>query len=257
MATQIVKSFQSEGGFSVKEETIIDENRHIIDAASVKVQDGANTRTFKKEYIVHASLNDATTSAEMTPTHTVGADRIVFVTGFMLGTWKGYPVASYSVGANDPTVTVTLANHGLSQGDVISVEFQSPYLSSNGTFTVASVVDINTFTFDTTNPLNVNNPIVGAFMEITSYPLNQEQAVKIESAVLSDTLQQLTIAAQSKTVVKDSTPPGQTWNVDAIINNTTKVLTFTPSVIGNKLQLRGNGIRWSGKVEIVFTERNY
>ena len=36
MATQIVKSFQSEGGFSVKEETIIDENRHVIDAASVK-----------------------------------------------------------------------------------------------------------------------------------------------------------------------------------------------------------------------------
>ena len=116
---------------------------------------------------------------------------------------------------------------------------------------------MNTFTFTTTNPLNVNNPIVGAFLEITSYPLNWEQAVKIESAVLSDTLQQLTIAAQSKTVVKDSTPPGQTWNVDAIINNTTKVLTFTPSVIGNKLQLRGNGIRWSGKVEIVFTERNY
>ena len=119
------------------------------------------------------------------------------------------------------------------------------------------MVDINTFTFDTNNPLNVNNPIVGAFMEITSYPLNWEQAVKIESAVLSDTLQQLTIAAQSKTVVKDSTPPGQTWNIDAIINNTTKVLTFTPSVTGNKLQLRGNGIRWSGKVEIVFTERNY
>ena len=36
MATQIVKSFQSEGGFSVKEATIIDENRHVIDAASVK-----------------------------------------------------------------------------------------------------------------------------------------------------------------------------------------------------------------------------
>ena len=208
MATKIVKSFQSEGGFSVKEATIIDENRHVIDAASVKVQDGANTRTFKKEYIVHASLNDATTSAEMTPTHTVGADRIVFVTGFMLGTWKGYPVASYSVGANDPTVTVTLANHGLSQGDSITIEFQSPYLSSNGTFTVASVVDLNTFTFTTTNPLNVNNPIVGAFLEVTSYPLNWEQAIKIESAVLSDTLQQLTIAAQSKTVVKDSTPPG-------------------------------------------------
>jgi len=257
MATQIVKSFQSEGGFSVKEATIIDENRHVIDAASVKVQDGDNTRTFKKEYIVHTSLSDGTKSAEMTPTHTVGADRIVFVSGFMLGTWKGYPVGTYNVGANDSTVTVTLANHGLSQGDVISIEFQSPYLSSNGNFTVASVVDLNTFTFTTTNPLNVNNPIVGAFLEVTSYPLNWEQAIKIESAVLSDTLQQLTIAAQSKTVVKDSTPPGQTWNVDAIINNTTKVLTFTPSVTGNKLQLRGNGIRWSGKVEIVFTERNY
>ena len=257
MATQIVKSFQSEGGFSVKEETIIDENRHIIDAASVKVQDGTNTRTFKKEYIVHASLSDVTKSAEMTPTHTVGADRIVFVTGFMLGTWKGYPVASYSVGANDTTVTVTLANHGLSQGDTISVEFQSPYLTSNGNFNVASVIDLNTFTFETTTALNVNNPIIGEFLEITSYPLNWEQAIKIESAVLSDTLQQLTIAAQSKTVVKDSTPPGQTWDINAIINNTTKVLTFTPSVIGNQLQLRGNGIRWSGKVEIVFTERNY
>lgn len=257
MATQIVKSFQSEGGFSVKEETIIDENRHIIDAASVRVQDGTNTRTFKKEYIVHASLSDVTKSAEMTPTHTVGADRIVFVTGFMLGTWKGYPVASYSVGANDTTVTVTLANHGLSQGDTISVEFQSPYLTSNGNFNVASVVDLNTFTFETATALNVNNPIIGEFLEITSYPLNWEQAIKIESAVLSDTLQQLTIAAQSKTVVKDSTPPGQTWDINAIINNTTKVLTFTPSVIGNQLQLRGNGIRWSGKVEIVFTERNY
>ena len=257
MATQIVKSFQSEGGFSVKEETIIDENRHIIDAASVRVQDGTNTRTFKKEYIVHASLSDVTKSAEMTPTHTVGADRIVFVTGFMLGTWKGYPVASYSVGANDTTVTVTLANHGLSQGDTISIEFQSPYLTSNGNFNVASVVDLNTFTFETATALNVNNPIIGEFLEITSYPLNWEQAIKIESAVLSDTLQQLTIAAQSKTVVKDSTPPGQTWDINAIINNTTKVLTFTPSVIGNQLQLRGNGIRWSGKVEIVFTERNY
>jgi len=257
MATKIVKSFQSEGGFSVSEATIIDENRHIIDAASVKVLDNANTRTFKKEYVVHGSLDDATTSVEMTPTHTVAADRIVFVTGFMLGTWKGYPVATYNVGANDTTVTCTLAGHGLSQGDVISIEFQSPYLSSNGNFTVASVVDLNTFTFTTTNPLNVNNAVVGAFLEITSFSLNWEQAIKIESAVLSDTLQQLTIAAQNKTIVKDNTPPGQTWDINAIINNTTKVLTFTPSVTAAKLQYRGNGVRWSGKVEIVYTERNY
>ncbi len=257
MATKIVKSFQSEGGFSISEATIIDENRHIIDAASVKVLDNANTRTFKKEYVVHGSLDDATTSVEMTPTHTVAADRIVFVTGFMLGTWKGYPVATYNVGANDTTVTCTLAEHGLSQGDSIDIEFQSPYIASNGTFTVADVTDLNTFTFDTATPLNVNNAIVGAFLEVTSYSLNWEQAIKIESAVLSDTLQQLTIAAQNKTIVKDSTPPGQTWDINAIINNTTKVLTFTPSVTAAKLQYRGNGVRWSGKVEIVYTERNY
>ena len=257
MATKIVKSFQSEGGFSISEATIIDENRHIIDAASVKVLDNANNRTFKKEYVVHGSLDDATTSVEMTPTHTVAADRIVFVTGFMLGTWKGYPVATYNVGANDTTVTCTLAEHGLSQGDSIDIEFQSPYIASNGTFTVADVTDLNTFTFDTATPLNVNNAIVGAFLEVTSYSLNWEQAIKIESAVLSDTLQQLTIAAQNKTIVKDSTPPGQTWDINAIINNTTKVLTFTPSVTAAKLQYRGNGVRWSGKVEIVYTERNY
>ena len=47
MATKVLKSLQSEGGFSVAEATIIDENRNIIDANTVKVLDSTNDKTFK------------------------------------------------------------------------------------------------------------------------------------------------------------------------------------------------------------------
>ena len=41
-------------------------------------------------------------------------------------------------------------------------------------------------------------------------------------------------------------------------NNTTKEISFTPSVsTTSDIELRGSGIRWSGKVEIIYTERNY
>ena len=90
---RVLKSLQSEGGFSVAEATIIDENRNVIDAHSVKVLDNANNKTFKKDYIVHGTLTDSVTSVEMTPTHAVESDRIVFVNGFFLGTWNGYPIA--------------------------------------------------------------------------------------------------------------------------------------------------------------------
>ena len=49
---KILKSVQSDGGFSVSDETIIDPTRNIIDANSVKVLDISNSRTFKKEFIV-------------------------------------------------------------------------------------------------------------------------------------------------------------------------------------------------------------
>ena len=254
---KILKSVQSDGGFSVADETIIDPTRNIIDANSVKVLDISNSRTFKKEFIIHGSLNNANVSLEMTPTHPVSFNRIVFVSGFMVGTWTGYPIAVYTANANSTLVECTLANHGLTTGDVISVEFAAPYLSSNGNFTV-TVVDDDEFTFNTSSPLNVNSPVLAQSAEITSYSATWEFAVKIESAVISDSVNNLSLAAVSKDIVKDSVPPGHVWDINPIVNNTTKIITFSPSVTtSTDLQIRGNGIRWSGKVEFVHSERNY
>lgn len=254
---KILKSLQSEGGFSVKEATIIDENRNIIDAHTVKVLDNTNSKTFKKEYVVHGLLNNATTSLEMIPTHAVESNRIVFLTGYLLGTWKGYPIAVYTANANSTTVTCTLANHGLSTGNLISVVFKAPYTAFNNNYNV-TVTNNNTFTFTTATPLDINNPVLQQELEVSSYSLNWEYSIKIEASVLSDSSNNLTISSNLNTIVKDNIPPGQTWAVVPVANNTTKTLTFSPSVATNSsLELRGSGIRWSGKVEIVYTERNY
>jgi len=257
MATKILRSLQSEGGFSVAEATIIDENRNIIDAHTVKVLDNTNDKTFKKEYIVHGSLSNTVTSLEMEPGHAIEVNRIVFLTGFLLGTWVGYPVVTYSANANSTTVQCTLQDHGLADNDLISVEFIAPYDTFNGNYNV-TIVNENSFTFETSTPLDINLPVLEQSLEVTSYSATWEYAVKIESAVLSDGNNDLSLAAISKSVVKDNIPPGHTWDIIPVVNNTTKEVTFSPSVsTTSDIELRGNGIRWSGKVEIVYTERNY
>lgn len=255
---KILKPLQSEGGFAVSEAAIIDPNRNIIDANSVKVLDNANSKTFKKEYIVHGSLDDNTVSLEMTPGHLVESDRIVFLTGFMLGTWSGYPIAVFSSNANSTTVTCTLIGHGLSDGELISVEFNNAtYSSFNNNYNI-TLVDSDTFTFTTSTPLDINLPVLLEELEITSYSDNWEYAVKIEAAVLSDSSNNLSVSASLLNVVKDNIPPGHTWGIVPVVNNTTKELTFTPSYSSNtSIELRGSGIKWSGKVDITYTERNY
>jgi hypothetical protein len=257
MATKVLKSLQSEGGFSVAEATIIDENRNIIDAHTVKVLDNTNDKTFKKEYMVHGSLSNAISSLEMQPGHVIEENRIVFITGFLLGTWVGYPVVTYSANANSTTVVCTLQQHGLTDGEIISIAFQSPYTGFDGNY-VITVTDENLFTFDTASPLDINLPVLQQSLEVTSYSATWEYAAKIESAVLSDENNNLSLAASSLTVVKDKVPPGHTWGITPVVNNTSKEFTFTPSIsTTSDIELRGNGIRWSGKVEIVYTERNY
>ena len=255
---KILKPLQSEGGFAVSEAAIIDPDRNIIDANSVKVIDNANSKTFKKEYIVHGSLDDGTVSLEMTPGHLVESDRIVFLTGFMLGTWSGYPIAVFNSNANSTTVTCTLIGHGLSDGELISVEFSNAtYSSFNNNYNI-TLVDSDTFTFTTNTPLDINLPVLSEELEITSYPINWEYAVKIEAAVLSDSSNNLSVSASLLNVVKDNIPPGHTWGIIPVVNNTTKELTFTPSYSSNTtIELRGTGIKWSGKVDITYTERNY
>lgn len=254
---KILKSVQSDGGFSVADETIIDPTRNIIDANSVKVLDNSNNKTYKKEYIVHGSLDNGNSSLEMTPTHVVESNRIVFVSGFLLGTWSGYPIATYTANANSAIIQCTLSDHNLTTGDIISVEFAAPYTGSNGNYSV-TVTDDDEFTFTIGAPLDINNPVLAQSVEITSYSLNWEFAVRIESAVLSNSTNDLSLAAVSKDIVKDNVPPGHVWDINPVVNNTTKIITFTPSVTtSTDLELRGNGIRWSGKVELVYTERNY
>lgn len=254
---RVLKSLQSEGGFSVAEATIIDENRNIIDAHTIKVLNNSNDKTFKKDYIIHGTLTDSVTSVEMNPTELVGSDEIVFVSAFLLGTWDGYPIAIYTANANSVIVNCELENHGLTDNQLISVEFQAPYTSFNNNYNV-TVIDEDNFTFQTNTPLDQNNPVLLQELEITSYSSTWEYAVKIESAVLSDSTNTLTAAAVNKTVVKDNIAPGHTWDIAPVVNNTTKILTFTPSFTSNTTVLRrSNGIRWSGKVEIVATERSY
>ena len=59
---KILKSVQSDGGFSVADETIIDPTRNIIDANSVKVLEISNSRTFKKEFSITSAWNSSGTS---------------------------------------------------------------------------------------------------------------------------------------------------------------------------------------------------
>lgn len=257
MATKVLRSLQSEGGFSVAEATIIDENRNIIDANTVKVLDNTNDKTFKKEYIIHGSLSNTVTSVQMIPGHVVESNRIVFLSAFLLGTWVGYPVATYNANANSTTVVCTLSNHGLSNNELISVEFESPYTAFNGNYNV-TIISNERFSFETSTPLDINLPVLEQSLEIISYSNSWEYAAKIESAVLSNSNNDLSLTSVSQTIVKDKVPPGHVWNISPVVNNTTKEITFTSSIsTTSDIELRGNGIRWSGKVEIVYTERNY
>lgn len=255
---KILKSLQSEGGFSIDEAPIIDPDRNLIDVHSLKVQSNANNKTFKKEYISHSLLNNSNPSVVMDPGHEVDADRIVFVTGFLLGTWEGYPIAELTSNANSVIVTCTLNGHGLTTGDSITVEFNNAtYSSFNGTYTV-TVTNSSVFTFETATALDANNPVLNETLEITNLGSNWEYAVKIESAVLSDSAHSLTTAAHAVTVVKDNLPAGHSWSVSPTVNNTTKQFSFLTSVASNgSLELRGSGVRWSARVDIVYTERSY
>ena len=255
---KILKSLQSDGGFSVSESTIIDAQRNIIDAHTIKVQNNSNDKTFKKEFIAHSLLNNSNTSVVLSPGHEIDSNRIVFVTGFLLGTWEGYPIVEFTSNANSVIVTCTLNGHGLTTGDSISVEFaNSTYSSFNNTYTV-TVTSESAFTFETLTPLDANNPVLNETLEITNLGGTWEYAVKIESAVLSDASQNLTTAAHAITVVKDNLPPGHSWNVSPTVNNVTKEFSFLSSVSSNgNLELRGSGVRWCARVDIVYTERSY
>lgn len=259
---KILKSLQSEGGFSIAESTIIDPQRNIIDAHTIKLLNNSNDKTFKKEFISHSTLTDTNPSVVLDPGHAVEANRIVFMTGFLLGTWEGYPIVEFTANANSTNLNCTLDNHGLSTGDVINIIFDNTGFSAFNTNYTVTVVSSSLFTITTTSPLDLNNPVLNEIFEIQQLNsndiLNWEYAVKVESAVLSDSNNILTTAAHAVTIVKDNTPPGQEWTISPTVNNVTKELSFISAVSTNgSLEKRGSGIRWCAKVDIVYTERSY
>jgi len=254
---RVLKSLQSEGGFSVKEATIIDANRDIIDANSVKVTNVLNTTAFKKEYVAFATLNDTVGSTSFNPAHVIDRNKVAFITTFAIGTWEGYPIGLYVINANESIVTVSLADHGLTTGDSITASFDTAGSAANGSYQVV-VVDADNFTFDVGTPVDAANPTLGD-VEFTSYGNKWEYAIKIESAVLTDDVadQTLSIAAISSTIVRDNVPPGHTWTLVPSVNQTTKEFSFQATVSSNgTLESVGTGVRWVGNVVAVVTERD-
>ena len=254
---RILKSLQSEGGFSVKESTIIDANRDIIDANSVKVTNVLNTTAFKKEYVAFATLNNSVGSASLEPAHVLDKNKVAFTSVFAIATWDGYPIGLYTINANESIVSISLAGHELTTGDFIDVSFDSSASSANGTYQ-AVVVDANNFTFDIGTPIDASNPTLGT-VEFTNYGSKWEYAIKIETAILTDNVtdQTLSIAASSSTIVRDNVPPGHTWTLVPSVNQTTKEFSYQATVSSNgTLESIGTGIRWVGNVSVVVTERD-
>lgn len=254
---RVLKSLQSEGGFSVKEATIINADRDIIDANSVKVTNVLNTTAFKKEYVAFATLNNAVGSTSFVPAHVIDRNKVAFISTFAIATWDGYPIGEYTINANESIVSISLDGHGLTTGDSISAIFDSSGSAANGSYQVV-VVDVDNFTFDIGTPIDAVNPTLGT-VEFTNYGRKWEYAIKIESAVITDDVadQTLSIAAISSNIVRDNVPPGHTWSLVPSVNQTTKEFSFQATVSSNgTLESVGTGVRWVGNVMAVVTERD-
>lgn len=254
---RILKSVQSEGGFSVRESTIIDPERNIVDSNSIKITNLSNNTAFKKEFISFATLNNSVTSAFLEPAHTLERNKIAFINVYALATWEGYPIGEYVINANETIVTVTLSNHGLQTDDQVDVTFDSSAVALNGSYPIVRVNN-NVFTIDTGIVLNVANPTLGT-SQFTNYGNKWDYAIEIKSIVFTDDQedQTLTAGAVSKTIIKDNVPPGHEWSIDPNVNNTNKQFSFQASVSSNgSLENFGTGVRWVGSVSITTSERD-
>lgn len=254
---KILKSLQSEGGFSVKEATIIDANRDVIDINSVKLTNVLNTTAFKKEYVAFATINDSVGSTSLDPSQLIERNKVSFSSVFAIATWDGYPIGLYTINANESIVSISLPDHGLTTGDTINASFDVSASSANGSYPIV-VVNGDNFTFDIGTPVSVTDPTLGD-VEFINYGRKWELALKIDTAILTDNItdQTLSIAAVSSTIVRDNVPPGHTWTLVPSVNQTTKEFSFQATVSSNgTLESIGTGVRWVGNISIVLTERD-
>ena len=253
---KILKPLQSEGGFSVSEQSIIDPDRNILKANSVEVVNNSFADAVKKEFITFNTVTDLETTVNLDPFTNVSANSIVFSKANVLLTWKGYIIAQYNANQNSSIANILLGNHGFSQGDSITLSFDNQGSGSNGTFTISQVLDDNNFRVDTGVVFDPAQSIVGGQVEITNPGLYWEYSAEIITTCLSDFNNELSLAGVSKTVLKDNTPTGHEWNVFPIINNTNKTFGYQVDIISNaSLQLQGNGLECVGFITNVSTVR--
>lgn len=240
---KILKPLQSEGGFSVSEESIIDPQRNILKANSVEVVNNTFSDAVKKEFITFNTATDVSSTVNLEPLYSVSTSSIVFSKANILLSWKGYVVGQYNANVNSSIAVITLNNHGLSAGSNVTLSFDPQGSGSNGTFPILNVINNNTFTVDTGIIFNPSQSIVNGAVEITSYGLYWEYSLEIITTCLSDNSNNLTLAGVSKTVLKDNVPVGHIWNVYPTVNNSQQTFGYQVEITANTtLELQGGGV---------------
>ena len=253
---KILKSLQSEGGFSVAEETIIDPDRNILKANSVEVINNIFSDAYKKEFITFNTANDTSSSVNLNNFTPVSASEIVFSKANIVLTWKGYSIGQYNVNANSSIARILLDNHGLSIGDSVTLSFDVQGSGSDGTYTVTNVLNNSTFEVDTGIIFNPVASIVNGIVELENYGLYWEYSVEITTTCLSDSSNILSLAGVSKTVLKDNIPVGHVWNINPVVNNTTKTFGYQVSISSNgSLENHSSGVDCVGLISNVSSGR--
>jgi hypothetical protein len=251
-----LKPLHSDAGFAVAENTIIDASRNVVSANSVEVVNSSFTTSYKKEFITYNTANDTSSTVSLNNFESIISNRICFSAANALLTWKGYPIGSYTVNTNESLVTVTLSGHGLSAGNFIDVIFDQSFSAQDGTYNVVEVLSPSIFTFDTGTIFDPINPIVNSILEISSYGDTWEYSIKLETTILSDAANNLTISGIAKTITKENIPPGHSWNIIPQVNNSNQTFGYQVAISSNgTLENYSDGVKATAHVSNVLAVR--
>ena len=78
------------------------------------------------------------------------------------------------------------------------------------------------------------NPIINSPLEISvPYGQSWELSLKDRTTVLSDNANNLTLAGVLTSVTKDNVPPGHTWTVIPLVNNSNQTFGYQVSISAN------------------------
>lgn len=251
-----LKPLHSDAGFAVAEDTIIDASRNVVAANSIEVVNSSFTTSYKKEFITYNTANDTSSTISLDNFESIASNRICFSSANALLTWKGYPIGSYTVNANESLVTVTLSGHGLAAGNSIDIIFDETFSAQDGTYTIVEVLSPSIFTFDTGVVFDPINPVVNSTLEISSYGDTWEYSIKLETTILSDAANNLTLSGIAKTITKENIPPGHSWNVIPQVNNSNQTFGYQVAISSNgTLENYSDGVKATAHVSNVLAVR--